>query len=398
MPVTKRGLAVVAPRAGRDVLHVLLFLFAAAWAYVWVRGAIDTDTLGFDFEGTLWDPGLAIREGGSPYPEPVASDIEVGNPALYPPLLMVLVAPLTALPWAVGYTIWAAVLASALLVSLWALGVRDPRCYAVALVSAPAVGSFALGNATLLLLPLVALAWRWRDRGPRSGALLGVAIAAKLFLWPLLFWLLGTRRYRAAGAALAATWLGLVLPWAAIGFDGLGEYPDLLRIANDVYATHSYSVATILGGLGVDAEVASRGALAVGVVFGVLAFVVGRQGDDAGSVSLAVLAALLASPILWTYYFAFLLVPLALARPRFSGLWAALLLLWFIPLLPREKLAAADLAAGGSACCRPDGVPSAIWQFNHSPPRLWPALAFALFATVVVALSLRSSRREPEPT
>jgi hypothetical protein len=387
--LTARGLAVVAPRAGRDILYVLLFAAAAAWAFVAVRGAIDNDTLGFDFEGSLWKAGVAIREGRSPYPEPVLSEVQVGNPAIYPPLLMVLVAPLTALPWGVGLALWTGLLVAALTGSLYALGVRDPRCHALALVSAPAIGSFALGNATLLLLPLVALAWRWRDHWRRTGALLGMAIAAKLFLWPLLFWLVGTRRYRAAACALAVMLVGLLVPWAAIGFDGFGEYPDLLRIANDVYATHSYSVATILGGLGAGSRAASGGALAVAVALGLVALVTGRRGNERASISFAVLAAVLGSPILWSYSLAFLLVPLAIARPRFSALWASLTVFWFVPLLPRERLTVGDLADGGVACCRPEGVPSSIWQFNHSPPRLWPALAFAVLGVGIVLLSLR---------
>jgi len=41
---------------------------------------------------------------------------------------------------------------------------------------------------------------------------------------------------------------------------------------------------------------------------------------DEVSISLAVLAAILGSPIVWEYYYALLLVPLAIVRPRFSGL------------------------------------------------------------------------------
>jgi hypothetical protein len=147
---------------------------------------------------------------------------------------------------------------------------------------------------------------------------------------------------------------------------------------------HSYSVATILGAMGMDARAASRSTVAVGLGLALVALVVGRRGRETTSVSLALLAAVIGSPILWPYYLAFLLVPLAIARPRFSGLWAMLPLLWFVPLLPRERLTSSDFVEGGVACCRPDDVPSAIWEFNHSPPRIWPALAFALVACALV--------------
>ena len=49
----------------------------------------------------------------------------------------------------------------------------------------------------LLMLP-VAVAWRYRDRARIAGIALGVAVAAKLFVWPLVVWLLLTRRFAAA--------------------------------------------------------------------------------------------------------------------------------------------------------------------------------------------------------
>ena len=388
---TMRSFAEAAPRAVRHVSYLVLALTAVVWAYSWTSSGIEDGFLGFDFQGTMWDPAVAIREGRSPYPAPTVSGLEIGNPALYPPLLVVLVTPLTTLPYAIGFSIWTGILVAALFGTLYALEVRDARCYALAALSAPAVTSFVFGNATLLLVPLVALAWRWRDRQLRSGALVGVAIATKLFLWPLVFWLLGTRRYRAAGSAAAAAVLGLFVPWAVLGFDGLRAYPDLLRVANDLFAVHSFSIATVLAALGADAVTASRGAVAVGAVIAAAAFVLGRRGRDVASVSLAVLAAVLGSPILWPYYYTLLLVPLAIVRPRFSGLWAALPLLWFAFSVPRDQVRASDLAEGGSACCRPADVPSAIWNFNHSPPALWQALTFAALGVGLVLLALRTS-------
>jgi hypothetical protein len=42
---------------------------------------------------------------------------------------------------------------------------------------------------------------------------------------------------------------------------------------------------------------------------------------DVATLTLALAAALAASPIVWIHYFVLLLVPLALARPRLSVLW-----------------------------------------------------------------------------
>jgi arabinofuranan 3-O-arabinosyltransferase len=352
------------------------------YAWLFLRFGLREDVIGFDFEGTLWDPALAIRDGQSPYPAPVVEEVEVGNPALYPPLLMLVAAPFTLLPWSVGLALWTVLLVVAMAATLAVLGVRDPRCYVVGLLSLPVVSGLVFGNGTLLLVPLVALGWRWRDRWLRAGVVVGLAIGAKLFLWPLLAWLLATRRYQAFGAAIVATGATLFVPWAVIGFDGLSSYPDLLQVAEDVYAVHSYSVATLLSALGVATEVASRSAVALGVAVAAVAVYAGRRRADNASLSLAVLAAILGSPIVWPYYFALLLVPLAIARSRFSLLWAGFALFYAAELLPRSDL------EGPIPCCRPEDVPLHVWVFNHSPPGLWAAIGYASVAVALVVLAL----------
>ncbi|HLA13520.1 MAG TPA: glycosyltransferase family 87 protein, partial [Gemmatimonadaceae bacterium] len=305
-----------------------------------------------------------------------------------PPFLMLLVAPLTFLPWWLGMTVWTTVQVGAIGGTLALLRVRDPRCYALALISIPVMGGLAWGNATLLLVPLVALAWRWRNSWPRAGIVVGLAIASKLFAWPLLVWLLATRRYRAAVATAV-----ILLPWAAIGFEGLTSYPDLLRVAERIYATHSFSMVTVMAGFGLDPGLASSGALAVGVAIAASAVYAGRRGVDEVSISLAVLAAILGSPIVWEYYYALLLVPLAIVRPRFSGLWMVLPLFYVTHRLPRELLGASELEPGGSAWPKPDDVPMASWVFNHAPPGQWPALGHAFIGVVVVVFVTRTLSR-----
>jgi hypothetical protein len=210
----------------------------------------------------------------------------------------------------------------------------------------------------------------------------------------LLFWLLGTRRYRAFGVAVTATCAGVFVPWALIGFDGLTSYPALLRVAEGLYAVHSFSLATMLSALNLDTALATRSVLALGALIAASAFYAGRRGADDASVSLAILAAVLASPIVWPYYFALLLVPVAIARPRFSGLWVALALFYVANLLPRDLLEPSELVGG-----RPDGVPFGVWQFNHSPAGLWPAAGYAAAAIALVAAAVltRQPRQVAEP-
>lgn len=386
--VSRAGLVRGAPKALRTAGYLAVVALSAFAAYVWLGSAADNDFFGFDFKGTLWEPAKSILDGDPVYPEPSLAEVDVGNPALYPPLLMLLVTPLTLLPWSVASILWAVLLLGAVAAALWILRVRDPICYGLALVSAPVIAGVAWGNVTLLLVPVVALAWRWRGNWLRAGVVVGVAIAAKLFLWPLLLWLLGTRRYKAAGAAAVVGAAAIFVPWAVIGFDGLREYPDLLRVAEDVFATHGFSVATMAAALGASTSVASWTALGAGVALGVVAWFAGRRGADEVSISIAVVAAILGSPIVWEYYYALVLVPLAIARPRRSWPWALLVVFYFTHRLPRPRLTADDLLPGGSACCRPEAVPPVSWIFNHAPPGLWPALGGALLACAIVAAAL----------
>ena len=389
LSVSTSGLA----RAALGGVCLLLVLTAIVWTYLRIESAVHDETIGFDFEGTLWNPATALLDGSSPYPPPIASAVEIGNPALYPPLQIVLVAPLTALPWWLGLMLWTTLLFAGMALALYALEVRDLRCYALAFVSAAVLGDLIIGNATLLLVPLVALAWRWRDRAVRCGLVLGLAIASKLLIWPLLLWLLGSRRYRACGVTVLVMCAGIFVPWAAIGFDGFTAYPDLLRVASEVYGVHSYSVSTILSALAVGDELAIRAAFAVGLAIGVLAFAAARRGLDEPSIALAVLAAILGSPIVWEYNYALLFVPIAIVRPRFSALWVAPLLVYWTHQLPRPQLPARELGTGGSACCRPDDVPLAPWIFSHAPAGLWPALGNVVLAVAVVSLVAWMSRK-----
>jgi hypothetical protein len=119
--------------------------------------------------------------------------------------------------------------------------------------------------------------------------------------------------------------------WAAIGFDGLTGYPDLLRRLSELQSENSYSIVGMAATLGVGEVVGQALTLAAGA--GLLAgcAVFARRGDDVRSFTCAVAATLALSPIVWLHYLVLLLVPLAIARPRFSAIWLLPVLLWVSP-------------------------------------------------------------------
>jgi hypothetical protein len=158
---------------------------------------------------------------------------------------------------------------------------------------------------------------------------LALAAAAKLFLWPLLVWLLVTRRFRAFGAALATLAATLAL-WAGIDAGGMRKYPETVRLLDEMQRWKSYSVHSLFISLHVAVSTSElvAGAAAVAAV---AALVLLRRRGDEVTFAAAVVVALIATPILWNHYLVLLLVPIALARPRLAPLWLLPLVLWITP-------------------------------------------------------------------
>ena len=218
---------------------------------------------------------------------------------------------------------------AALLGALRLLGVADWRCYGMAVISAPAINTLALGAITSFLLLGAALAWRYRDKPAVTAVATALTAVLKLFLWPIAVWLLATKRWRAA-AICAGTGLILLLGgWAVIDFAGLRSYPTLVHLLQQVEAPVSYSFVALLG-LSGGAATAVTVVLSLAAVVAVWFAARGSCGDRR-SFAVAVVAALVASPLVWMHYLLLLYVPIALYRPRLSGLWFLPLLLWATP-------------------------------------------------------------------
>jgi hypothetical protein len=385
--VSRAGLRVVLRRARDPLLFGVLPLLYAVSALLTAHDVIGM--VGFDFRGTVWEPARSLLDGTALYPEPTRAAIELGNPAVYPPLIAFLAAPLAFLSAGAASVAWAVVLGVALALSLWIVQVRDWRCYAIALASAPALDGLYLGNLTILILVPVALAWRYRDRAVVAGLALGLAVAAKLFVWPLVVWLLVTRRFRAAAWASTAAVLLVLGSWALIGFEGLADYPALLRELQDVYATRSLSVATAAGGLGASVSVAVAVGVAAGIaLLGVAAWLARRRDGDERAFALAVVACVVATPIVWLHYWALLFVPIAIRWPRLSAAWFfgfAVVLAKYLPGIQYQV---------PEPCCRPADVPTFIWDVNHGIAEPWQALGVILVSGAVV-FGLAMSRRAP---
>lgn len=262
--------------------------------------------------GQLYDAGKTLLRGESPYPQ-----------LAYPPLPALAAAPLALVPLDLAEALVMLVLCAGVLASLRLVGVRDWRCYVVAFLWAPVLSAIQTGNITILLGVSASAAWRFRNRSWPSAVGIGLALAAKPVLWPLVAWLAATRR--AATAALAIVIGGgvLVLSMAALGV--LREYAGIAQGVRRTFERDAYTVYALALDLGASPALAR--ALWLAVAAALLAGVValGRRGDDRGAFVLAVAAALACWPLVWLHSFELLLVAVAVAQPRLGPAW-------FVPL------------------------------------------------------------------
>jgi alpha-1,2-mannosyltransferase len=291
--------------------------------------------LGFDFK-PVWEASRHVLDGASPYPSPHASALGGEQQFVYPPLAALLAAPLAAFPFGVAAALFAVVELIATFLTLRVLDVRDWRCYGVTLLWYPVIQNFLIGSLTSLLALGLAVAWRYRDRGSASAFVTAMLIGAKVFLWPMVFWLVATRRTRTAAWAVALALVGVAFSWAVIGFGGLASYPRLLGELSRLEEWKSYSVVAFGLVLGLPIAAARVLAILAGALVLIAAVLVGRRHPrdeeaDTRAFVLALGAAFLFSPIVWTHYLALLVVPIAITRRNLSPLWFVPLAMWVTP-------------------------------------------------------------------
>ena len=283
---------------------------------------------GSDFS-TFYDAGRAVLHGNSPYPALASLPSVAGRffaPYVYPPVAAYSMVPLCVMPFGAAVVVYFLLNLAAIGLALRLLGVSDWRCYSIAYASSPVYAAAGVGTISPLLLLGVAAAWRYRDRAVAVGLLVAYVMTAKVFLWPLWFWLVRTRRYAAAGIAAGAATVAVLASWAAIGFRGLGEYPRLLARMTQLEGPNSYSLYSLFRSVGIGSGAAQ--VLVYGAALGAFVAALLRVKGDREWLVATLGIALLATPILWPHYLVLVFVPVALMRRQLSHLWIAVLLLW----------------------------------------------------------------------
>lgn len=305
--------------------ELLLALFALASVPVLTFALVRDHTFASDFHGWYWPAGTHVLNGLSPYSLSMIQSLHYPAPGALMFVPFALLSPGVA---GVAFTI---LVLAALLSALWLLGVRDWRVYAAVLLWQPVVFGWETANISLLLVLGVAAAWRLRGRPVAAAAMLAALISVKLFLAPLLLWLLISRRYRTLSWTLAFTLLLNAMAWPVVGLGEISRYMQLLHRFSAVAESWGYSVVALVLHQGGSEPVAYAVAGMLACAAAGTALAAGRRGSERLVLGACLGTSLLVSPIVEAHYLTLMIVPLALAGGSLRPAWLVPLLLWVAP-------------------------------------------------------------------
>jgi len=307
-----------------------------------------------------------LREGGNFYDaealraEAVRQGVERLNPYVYPPLLAILLLPLSLLPFQAAGILWWLVNIALALGAFLLLGdlmetQKKPWNWVLVAflmaTSEPLTRSLTAGQLNLLLLFLLTLCLYLleRDRPIAGGVILGLAAALKVFpalLIAMLFW---RRKFRAGWAALGtaagltllstiiAGWstsldyLGVLrqMGYGSSTWSGLGQHYHIAP-ANQSPAALITRLLTVapeagLAGIASMPRLASILSAAAALLLLGASFYVSRPsatakapGDSKLCYGLFTLTALLVPSLMWDHYLTIALLPLVLYLNRLN--------------------------------------------------------------------------------
>jgi hypothetical protein len=310
--------------------HALFAVVPVLFTLWEIKYSIHKHSFAIDFDHEFWPAAHRLLHGLAPYNRSWMN-ISGGVAFPYPALTAVAFVPFALLTHGVANWAFTIVNIAAALLTLWVLNVRDWRLYGLTMILWPVVLAWQAANLTLVLALGMAVLWRKRDHPLLAGLLVAAMISLKPFVWPLALWLLATRRHRALGYAAS---FGLALnlaAWGIVGFGQIHAYTALTSAVNHVMDRRGYSIMSLVMQLGGSRGLAYALGIPVAAAVAVACVIAGRRRHARAALTLAVAECLLATPVLWTHYFALLLVPLALHRPRLDRAWLPMLLLYACP-------------------------------------------------------------------
>jgi hypothetical protein len=360
--------------------HALFGVVPVLFTVFIIQLAVGRHSFAVDFHHAFWPAGQRVLHGLTPYASPGSPQVGAGIAFVYPAVGALLFAPLALIPHGLADALFASLNLAAALAAIRMLGVRDWRLYGLVALTPAVISGWQTANVTLLLVLGIALAWRHREHPVVAGALVAVIVSVKLFIWPLGLWLLVTRRYAALAWAIGLGLLMNALAWSVLGFQQLHRYAALVHAVSHAEERTAYTLMGLGMHLGTGAGAAYVAGLAVAATAALACVLAGRRHHDQSALLLSIAVSLLATPIVWRHYFALLIVPLAIARPRLSPVWLIPLALHACPVTaPVTWQLLVGLGSAGS-------VIAVLLRWPANPARL-PGTPSAMLE------SLRAGRR-----
>jgi hypothetical protein len=244
---------------------------------------------------------------------------------LYPPPVGVAFLPLTLTSESTATLIWILFRAGLLIAGCLALPVAwrvRLATLGIAGLSFPVLFDLNIGNVSIVIFALCAVAWRWMDSPVAAVAHAGLAAIRFPFGIFGFLWLV-QRRFRALVWTVAAGLALIVISIPFVGLDTYAEYVSIVFGLPDISTgPHNFSFKSVALELGLPAAAVSL-ALPLSYALGLAAiwFAATRRGAAPAFVVTAT-ATLLVAPFIHSHYLVLLLLPAALLMER--GHWWAI--------------------------------------------------------------------------
>jgi hypothetical protein len=313
----------------REIAPLVAVVFGAVVLSLAIMVFVDSAGFGYDY--VAYDSAARRIVAGEPlYLADTAARYAAGSYDglyLYPPPLAIALSPLTLLSTADATLAWMLLRVVALAAACAVLPVaRSSRIltFAAACLSFPVLFDLNIGNVSLVIFALLAVAWR--TQGTAVAALVHAVLIAIRFPFALFFleWL-AQRRMRMVWWTILAGSVVFILSVPIVGLGTYQDYVTILRALPDISTgphNHSLKSTALAAGL---PEAISSAIVVVGYVVGLTAvvFAARRRDDDVAFVVTAT-STLLVTPFIHPQYLVLLLLPAALLIHR-GHAWAFLL-------------------------------------------------------------------------
>lgn len=308
-------------RIGVFTLLGALVLFRAAQVVI----SIPRPAWGYDFSA-YWLAAERVVHGQSLYTAAQLSGSfspQEHFAYLYPPVLAVAIAPLTAVfsDYQSAMWLWATLGLLGLLGTTWLLVNRERLnqttliVLIAAILALPAVGfELVMGNVHLFLVALFIAAWLGVERRTPTGSVvagiaIGLATLIKVFPIVVIAWFVLRRRYLEAVSAVATMALLAILTIPFVGAEAWLDYPKVLaNLGPPPDAWSSIAPASLLSEVLGD----PLARIAVVIVAAAILLWAGVRKPESFGFAVAVSVSILVVPTMYPHYLALFVAPLLL--------------------------------------------------------------------------------------